>query len=171
MIGMLSGSTVRDTDGTIGRVVEWNLPQVKIGWEDAGQFLPREESLSAGDSRLRHQIEVLTLDAGWVPLGRFASGGAPAPAYSTIAQMRALLDEAEELTEKGKKHWPYKRKSKLGPGPRGGTNKKTDNWNCNCSNYRCQCKGPEGAKRTIVIDKAYKRAYNQEYKSWRAKQG
>jgi hypothetical protein len=164
---MISGAVVRDAEGTTGRVMAWNLPEIKIGWEDKGQLLAREESLTTKDARLKSQIEVLTFDAGWVPLARFAEGVAvPSSAYQTLAQMRKLIGEADELLEKGKQHWPYKSKSKLGPGPRGGTNAQTDDWNCSCSNYSCNCKGPDGRKKRVVIDKGYKSAYNREYKSW-----
>jgi len=114
MIGMLSGATVRDRDGTTGRILHWHLPEVKIGWEDEGKLLPREETLEQQNPRLKNQIEVLTLDAGWVPLGSFTSeSGVPTPGHSTITQMRRLLDradfldmhdvldEAEKLIEKG----------------------------------------------------------------------
>jgi hypothetical protein len=171
MIGMLAGSSVRDRDGLEGKIVSWVLPEVTIGWND-GHILPREETFDQANPRLRTQIEVLSLDAGWVPLGNFMSvSGLPTPGHSTVTQMRKLIGEADALLEKGKEHWPYKNKSKLGPGPRGGENSQTDGWNCKCANYKCACKGPEGKKRTIVIDKGYKKAYNKEYKAWRAKQG
>jgi hypothetical protein len=198
MIGMLSGATVRDQDGTKGRITHWHLPEVKIGWEDDGKLLPREEELEQGNPRLENQIEVLTLDAGWVPLGGFMSEcGVPTPGHSTITQMRRLLDqtemfdvhevldraeqmmragsleeaeklieEAQRLFEVGKEHWPYKNKSTLGPGPLKGTNKQSDFWDCNCSNYRCTCKGPEGQRKIVKIKKAYKKWYNKLYKAW-----
>lgn len=173
MIGMLSGSTVRDRDGTEGKIMAWALPEVTIGWND-GKLLPREETLSESNPRLRHQIEVLSLDAGWVPLGNFMNAsGVPTPGHSTISQMRKLLGEADSLpivTEKTK-HYPFKNKSHLGPGPRGGENDEEQVWNCKCSNYKCQCKNKEGGSRVVNIDKGYKAAYNAEYKKWRAKQG
>lgn len=180
MIGMLSGSQVRDRDGTTGKILSWHLPEVTIGWDD-GKILPREETLDQTNPRLKHQIEVLSLDAGWVPVGNFLSiTGVPSSGNSMIQQVRKLLGEADamlensakrELTEKGKKHWPYKNKSSLGPGPRGGSNKQNDSWDCKCANYQCKCKNADGGSRTVKIDKGYKSAYNAEYKAWRAKQG
>jgi len=172
MIGFLSGARVRDADGTAGRIVAWKLPDVRVEWEDPDDADTREENFDASDPRLKYQVEVMTFDAGWVPLNRFLTDGAPTSSYSTVAQMRSLLGEADAmpLTEKGK-HWPYKNKSHLGPGPRDGDNDQSDDWKCKCANYKCQCTGPDGTKRRIVIDKAYKKAYNAEYKAWRAKQG
>jgi hypothetical protein len=202
MIGMLSGATVRDRDGTTGRILKWQLPEVQIGWEDSGKLLPREETLDVDNPRLKEQIEVMTLDAGWAPLGNFTSeSGAPTPGHSTITQMRRLLDQmeffefhelmdraerllgrglfeaAEKLVERAQeilektKHWPFKTKDPLGPGPRGGTNKKADKWDCKCSNYSCICTNKEGQKKKVKISKSYKKAYNKEYKKWRREQG
>jgi len=202
MIGMLSGATVRDRDGTTGRILKWHLPEVKIGWEDDGKLLPREETLDAENPRLREQIEVMTLDAGWAPLGNFmGESGAPTPGHSTIVQMRRLLDRteffdvhvmldhaerlmgkglyerAEKLVERAEallektKFWPFKTKSKLGPGPRGGENQKADKWDCKCAGYNCVCKNNEGQTKKVKINKSYKRQYNKEYKKWRREQG
>ncbi len=177
MIGMMSGSTVRDMDGTTGRIIDWQLPEVKVGWDD-GKLLPREENFLASNPRLQN-LEVMTLDAGWIPLKEFLgfSGvpGGPA-AQQTIAQLRTLMSEADAMPRKrtlaeASKHYPYKNKKKLGPGPRGGTNAEVPFWKCTCSNYSCKCKGKEGRTKTVVIDKGYKKAYNKEYKAWRRKQG
>lgn len=178
MIGEMSGSTVRDMDGTTGRIIAWHLPEVKIGWDD-GKMLPREEELSSGNPRLASQIEVMTLDAGWRPLGEFTSfSGAPGVpnTQSTIMQLRTLMSEADALPGRTSPllegpHYPYANKKKLGPGPRGGTNAEVPFWKCKCSNYTCQCKGKEGQTKTVKIDKGYKKAYNKEYKAWRKKQG
>ena len=76
-------------------------------------------------------------------------------------QLRALIHEA------GKEHSPFKRKDKLGPGPRRGTNAKADSWDCKCDSYSCKCKGVgrnRGRDKKVKIDKGYKRDYNKEYK-------
>lgn len=67
-------------------------------------------------------------------------------------------------------HSPFKRKTKIGPGPRKGwadgpTHKKRNDWKCKCSDYTCKCKGPKGPK-TVKIGKKYKSEYNPEYKAW-----
>jgi hypothetical protein len=178
MIGMMSGSTVRDMDGTTGRIIAWQLPEVKIGWDD-GKMLPREENIASTNPRLKSQIQVLTLDAGWRPLGEFTgfSGAPNTPStQSTIAQLRTLMSEADAMPDRRAPllegpHYPYANKKKLGPGPRGGTNAEVPEWKCKCSNYSCQCTGKEGRKKTVKIDKGYKKAYNKEYKAWRKKQG
>lgn len=163
---MISGARVRDVSGLGGTILRWEPPRVSIGWED-GHLLPREEQFERPNARLRNQIEVLTLDAGWVPLATFLNeDGVPTTANSTITQLRALISEADELTEKGKAHWPYKRKSHLGPGPRKGENDQTDNWDCSCANYKCTCKGSGGRERKVRIKRSYKKAYNKQYKAW-----
>ena len=175
MIGERAGATVRDRDGAAGKFLRWQLPEVAIGWEDEGQILPREETLDRANPRLRDQIEVMTLDAGWVPLGNFMSeDGVPTPGHSTVTQLRKLMAEADEmpLAEAGKAHYPFKRKSHLGPGPRSGENDKANHWDCKCKNYNCTCKGTgpfKGRTRSVFIDPGYKAAYNKEYKAWRAK--
>jgi hypothetical protein len=85
-----------------------------------------------------------------------------------------LREEVDSLTEKKSTHWPFKIKSKLGPGPRGGRNKQTDRWECTCGNYICMCKGTggdnKGQKKEVRIGREYKKEYNSLYKAWVAKQ-
>lgn len=89
-----------------------------------------------------------------------------------VEELREALDGAE-LTEMKSDHWPYKVKKRLGPGPRGGKNKRADDWECTCGSYKCTCKGisPEtkGQKKTVLIGKEYKKTYNAEYKAWAKK--
>lgn len=170
MIGEMAGASVRDRDGMTGKIIRWQLPTVAIAWEERGRAVPREETLDRTNPRLRNQIEVMTLDAGWVPLGNFMSETG-VPMHSTITQLRKLIAEADQavpLFEKGKAHWPFKNKSHLGPGPRDGENDQTDNWDCKCADYKCVCKSGD-KERKVRIDRAYKREYNKEYKRWRAK--
>jgi hypothetical protein len=102
--------------------------------------------------------------------------------HAMLNQLRSLISEADEaessaalIQEKDSKHWPFKSKAHLGPGPRGGENDKTDNWECNCSSYNCTCKGigpnNKGKTRKVRINKSYKAAYNKEYKKWRKAKG
>lgn len=73
------------------------------------------------------------------------------------------------------KHSPFKyvKKGKgLGPAVRGSTTnpgKKKGYWKCRCASYRCHCKGSEGEKKVVHIDRGYKRTYNIAYRKWRKK--
>jgi hypothetical protein len=73
------------------------------------------------------------------------------------------------IAERSARHYPFKRKSKLGPGPRKSTLSKADQWDCSCNNYVCSCKGNEGQKKRVTIDRAYKAAYNREYRAFLAR--
>lgn len=95
---MFIGASVRDLDGTTGRILSWRLPEVGIGWEDKGKLLPREEKLDRANPRLQNQIEVHTLNAGWVSLGQFAPATGVPMLDKAINQLRSLLDEADHLT-------------------------------------------------------------------------
>jgi hypothetical protein len=161
----LQGCAVRGPHGERGRILAISIPWIDVGWEQRSRFGLREESILHADPRFDTAIEVLTLDQGWVPMGRLL--GLEEAESTGVPQ---LLMELRELTEagkkkKGSKHYPFKNKGSLGPGPRGGTNKKTGNYKCKCSDYSCNCKGPDGNLK-INIDRGYKRAYNQAYKAW-----
>jgi hypothetical protein len=70
---------------------------------------------------------------------------------------------------------PFKRSSRLGPGPMRGRNSETKNWECTWLEpykQRCVFVGDvpsggyhRGSKKTIKIDPAYKKTYNKAY--WR----
>lgn len=65
---------------------------------------------------------------------------------------------------------PYKYKSKLGPGPRGGTNRKSGEWKCKkAGKYAQDCRHSSGYIKRITIKPGYKSEYNREYRQWRAK--
>lgn len=81
-----------------------------------------------------------------------------------------------------RRHFPFKRSSDLGPGPRGRKHRETKCWKCKCGNvYRdgCHCTSsgsgkncpPKGTMKTISYTPSYKQAYNREYHAWRARQG
>lgn len=80
------------------------------------------------------------------------------------------------------RHFPFKRSSDLGPGPRGSKHRETKCWKCKCGNvYRdgCHCVASgsgencpkKGTVKKISYKPSYKQAYNREYHAWRAKQG
>jgi hypothetical protein len=76
------------------------------------------------------------------------------------------------LAEATKGHYPFKRKKKLGPAVRGGTNKKAGKWDCDCENDGsqtvCQCDDLTGETdgRIVKIPLSYKREYNKDYRAW-----
>lgn len=157
---MMEGSAVRDIYGARGRVLRLSPTHVRFGWEEVRSIVPREEDVALDDPRLGRVVEILTLDKGWLPF-------------------REVVHESKRphgrLLSERSKHWPFKRKKKLGPGPdvEFGTRKvsQKNDWTCKCSNYVCACKGPEGAKKKVTINKAYKSKYNKRYKAWAVKKG
>jgi hypothetical protein len=84
-----------------------------------------------------------------------------------VGEMRLLIEAHRN------KRYPFKRKSVLGPGPRGRIHTKTDRWVCrNAGPYVQRCvikKGRKGQGRVkmVYIDPDYKQDYNSEYKRWR----
>lgn len=76
------------------------------------------------------------------------------------------------LGEATKDHYPFKRKKKLGPAVRGGTNKKAGKWDCDCENDGtqtiCQCDDLTGETdgRIVKIPLSYKVNYNRDYRAW-----
>ena len=73
-----------------------------------------------------------------------------------------------------KTHSPFKRRSNLGPGPKGRHHDETKYWKCSCPDgayKKCKCIGKKGEKKMITIKKGYHRAYNKIYHKWRAGQG
>lgn len=93
--------------------------------------------------------------------------------YEALDGSLELLDmNGEPLTEEGSHH-PFKRWSNIGIGPRDDANAAKGRWKCKCSNYLCKCVGSgdrKGTSKTVRIKRSYKKAYNKEYKAWRAKQ-
>jgi hypothetical protein len=68
------------------------------------------------------------------------------------------------------KHWPFKRKAKLGPGPMKQRNARTDFWDCLCDEYVCTCKGEGGQNKHFRIDPKVKARYNKIYRAWKKSQ-
>jgi len=78
----------------------------------------------------------------------------------------------------GERHFPFKRSSDLGPGPREQKLKQTKCWKCKCAGIYssgCTCvavgKGencPTGSKKKLKYNKGYKTKYNKDYRQWRA---
>lgn len=189
-VNVLRGSFVRHTDGREGQVLRVSLPWVRLEWvgEDGSETMLRS------DPKLREDIEVLTTDRGWIPLGSIlgvVKEEAEMENYdsvrSLVEEVRGILDLDQEdgvLSEtkklmgkfkKGTKHNPFKRVKKgkgLGPGPRGSTavpGKKRNYWKCRCQSYKCLCRGSENEKKIVKIGRSYKSSYNIAYRKWRKK--
>ncbi len=112
------------------------------------------------------QLE-MQLHGGWHPLRSVVEHlehGVPLP----LSDLGGLLSEA-------KAHYPFKRKSNLGPGPLKGKNKQTDHWDCDCSKKGgftvCKCDDLTGATKgkIVKIPLSYKKWYNKIYRAWLAK--
>ena len=92
--------------------------------------------------------------------------------YSELQEEVKSLKESiarAPLQEKQSDHWPYKNKSHLGPGPKGGEHEQADDWECVCSDYECDCEDKlSGETKRVKIKKPYKKRYNALYKAWRA---
>lgn len=280
-VEVLRGSQVRDQRGRLGRIVSITVPRVKLSWIKPNSMLTTEELLDRADPRVWNEIDILTFDRGWIPMGSIlgarphgrveefvsrlrgavkqadedddeTSEGSELPdkvptvisyrrdpddpfkkklfqsrleaskfvdrlqdedydeirwwsedmeedwevdlagmwdclAESCTAcegltlewiQEQRLLSEAKAKRRKPKgdapsktgSHNPFKRKTKLGPGPRGGRNKKTDTWVCwGTGPYAQKCYNQRsGYTKNVNINRAWKAAYNAEYKVWRA---
>lgn len=188
-VNALRGSFVRHSDGREGTVLRVSLPWVRLEWngEDGSEAMLRS------DPKLREDIEVLTTDRGWIPLGSILGVVKEEAKMENYDSVRSLVEEVrgildldgpEDLSEdkklmgkfkKGTKHNPFKRVKKgkgLGPGPRGSTTvpgTKRNYWKCRCQSYKCLCRGSEGEKKRVKIGRSYKSTYNIAYRKWRKK--
>ena len=180
---VLKGASVRDRKGNLGRVANVSLPWVRLAW---GGLKEQEQVFLRSDSRLQTDIEVHTLN-GWKPIGQVIGAKSMRQIEPNEERLEAFRDLAGESLDEAtvdslieqlhalheaSKHYPFKRKAKLGPGPRKRINKKSRRFNCKCSKYKCLCK-VKGKKKpkTVVIDRGYKKAYNAEYRAWLKKKG
>jgi len=234
-VQVLRGAMVRSTDGRQGRIGKVSMPWVRIEWQQGDVENVDSRAYRRGASDVHENFEVLTLDQGWLGMGKLLGSRPRGPMAGLIDDLsqalgvcscgsmtggckcdktallrppapRALPPKVNQggveagdpvssdgglpmstfwstqgeaierigrkiLSERSVRHYPFKRKAKLGPGPRKGTLAKADQWDCTCNNYVCSCKGAEGQKKRVQIDRAYKAAYNREYRAWRAKQG
>jgi len=96
-----------------------------------------------------------------------------------LQKLDSLLESMEKMlvkdfiVETDSEHYPFKNKSDLGTGPRGQHHHKADKWDCSkCGKENgetfCDCEGigsNKGHKKHVVINTAYKKKYNHEYKT------
>jgi len=184
----LSGSAVRDIDGRRGRIVGvTSKGELSIGWDD-GTLAPYTESFPLSDRDNGFGIEVLTVDQGWMNLGRLASL-LRQPGYELIAPsndpdvfavepsslMSSLAEHEIPAALKGaarrrkSPHNPFGNKNKrIGPGPEGEYIQRKKNWRCQGSDYTYTCVGigktTRGRVMKIRVDPERKAAYNAKYK-------
>lgn len=129
----LCGSAVR-ARGREGRLVAVNGPWVKVGWDVAGEIIPREESYLRSDPYVDEEVEVLSTQ-GWIPLGKLVGAGNEmrprVREYDAIMKDLEGLEDTDVpdaslteglLTESpgGKSHSPFKTAAKTFMGPRSG---------------------------------------------------
>jgi hypothetical protein len=176
-INTLRGSTVRDNAGTKGELLNLTLPWVKVGWQDEGVLIPREESFLRSDPRME-AVEILTLDQGWIPLSTLI--GTVTEDEDEGPRGPSLVEDLENLLLE-KPRSPFKTAASIGPSVAGGwpakaggkhhmKHRKQDYWDCSGSNYKYLCKGKEGEKKKIKRDPEKKAAYNQDYKEYQKAQ-
>lgn len=87
--------------------------------------------------------------------------------------LESLTDNLKKMFNEESDHYPFKHKKNLGQGPRGHHHNQARKWDCdscgreNGETY-CDCDGigsNEGHHKHVVIDTAYKHAYNKQYKA------
>jgi len=171
-VNVLRGASVRDNAGTRGEVLGLSLPWVRMCWWDEEGKPPREEALLRSDPRMS-SIDILTLSKGWIPVSDILGAKKKASPPSVAEDLEDLVQEASG----GKPHSPFKTAREIGPGPRYGwphggkwrkkKHVKRSYWDCDCSGYRCKCKGKGGENKTVNIKKGWKKTYNALYKAWR----
>jgi len=183
----LSGSAVRDIDGRRGRILGvQSKGDIIVGWDDA-TLTPHTESFHMSDPDMGFGIEVLTMDRGWVNLGRLATLMRQ-PGYELIASTDtpdifsaepvSLLSSLEEhdipaalkgaARRKKSPHNPFGGKKRLGPGPQGEYLRRKKHWRCQGSDYTYTCvgiaKATHGKVMKFSVDPQKKSAYNSLYK-------
>lgn len=63
-VNVLTGADIRRIDGKYGKISKVSLPWVTVEWANGAK-----ESFSRSDAALTEDIELKTLDKGWIPLG------------------------------------------------------------------------------------------------------
>jgi len=129
--------------------------------------------LNVSGQRAADEVRGLLDEVAWPQLHELLDQAESLLSAGRLDEAARYVRRAEALLEAGK-NYPFKYKSKLGPGPRGRTNTKTGYWDCagKCktsgSGTTCKCKGKGGEVRTIFTPAGYKKAYQKQYKKWRS---
>lgn len=144
------------------------------GWKPMSELI--REAGSAPKSLLEDLQGLLAESIGPEPeaLEEASKKSATKAAASSAPRGKDLEKQAREKRrakgkegKKGGGHNPFKTKTKLGPGPRHGTNSQTKKWKCRCATpYKCLCRAGKLHK-VVRIKPGYKKSYNHEYKAWR----
>jgi hypothetical protein len=190
----LIGMRVRE-GSRMGTVESVSDEAIRLAWVDSSILSPARETVSRETLPTRN-LELLTLTEGWQPFAarpptlyedlqqllsldfleeakksakKRPKGASTGKGLEKKAREKRRA-RARPKAARGGGHNPFKTRSKLGPGPRGGTNSKTNKWKCKCPTpYRCLCRAGK-VKKVIRIGKPYKKQYNVQYKKWRSKQ-
>ena len=91
---------------------------------------------------------------------------------SLIEELTVIVGLFDAVTES--KMDPFKRRSKIGPGPYGYRNakRKRDRFKCRCSSrsrgVMCKCRS-RSTKKSVYISYDYKKSYNAAYRGWVSK--
>jgi hypothetical protein len=96
-VNVLTGADIRRIDGKYGKISKLSLPWVTVKWADG-----KEESFLRSDEALIEDIEMKTLDKGWIALGsvvganslRAEESAEPASLDAALAEIRFLRMEA-----------------------------------------------------------------------------
>ena len=135
-VSVLAGSSVRRIDGKMGRVAKMSESWMTVEWSDGTR-----ENVHRGHEAMAEDLEIKTLDKGWVPAADLAgvieeSSTSLEESLDELRLANRRLNEAtskaKELLKKkaaakkqkkaaagpgGKKHSPYKRLSSRGQSP------------------------------------------------------
>lgn len=145
------------------------MPWVTIHWDVPGNLRPVSESLRRSDRRLEEQLEVLTANSGWLPLGSLVASRKLQDARSTQEEGETLTRFDRAVQEAQRSHNPFRNQRSIGPGPRGGSNSETQTWRCRRRGRYAQVCDDGQRQKEIPVDIVYKRRYNREYRKWQQK--
>ena len=97
-VSVIAGSAIRGIDGSRGRVVSVSLPWIRLKWDVPGDVVAREESILRSDPKLDTDIEILTMDRGWCPVGSIVGARERVESIS-----QSIRDDMSFLEEESKK--------------------------------------------------------------------
>ena len=97
-VNVLAGASVRRLDGRQGKIKKVSMPWVTLEWSNGAH-----ESFLRSDQQLTDDCEVMTLDKGWIPLGKIVgiTEKKRVPPAATDDQGQGETDADEDEEEKG----------------------------------------------------------------------
>lgn len=111
-VNSLNGSSVRDANGRLGRILSVNESKVAIAWMQKGVIA---EERSFGRAELPKDVQVLTLGEGWQPLATVAGvavSGGPSKLLTLAEDLNGMLEAKSEKAKAKKKQRREARKEK-----------------------------------------------------------